>query len=70
MASVIEYRPPAVRRSAIVNGIGMLRRAFGAYVDAMEESRRRQADREIARYVGLQDNRMTDYLEREILRLL
>jgi hypothetical protein len=70
MTTVTEYRPLAVWRNAMVNGLGMLQRAFGALLDAVDESRRKQAQRVIARYAALQSNHMTDELEREIMRRL
>jgi hypothetical protein len=48
----------------------MLRRVFGALLKAMDESRQRQVEREIANYVALRGGRMTDSLEREIARRL
>jgi hypothetical protein len=35
------------------NGVGILRRVFGALLKAMEESRQKQTEREIANYVAL-----------------
>jgi hypothetical protein len=60
--------PP--RRNVAVNGIGILRRAFGALLNAMEESRQKQTEREIAKYVSSRGGRLTDELEREIERRL
>ncbi len=54
----------------IVNRIGILGCIFGAILDAMYESRQRQAEREIARFVALRGGRMTDELEREMVRRL
>ncbi len=68
LASYTGHNPP--KRSAIVNGIGVLGRIFGAILDAMHESRQRQAEREIARLVALRGGRMTDELEREIAHRL
>jgi hypothetical protein len=70
MTTVTEYRPLAVWRNAMVNGLGMLQRAFGALLDAMEDSRRKQAQRVIASYAALQSDFMTDEIEREIMRRL
>jgi hypothetical protein len=50
---------------AIEKKVGILRRIFDAILNAMHESRRRQAEREIANFVALQGGRMTDDLERE-----
>ena len=47
-------------------GVGILRRVFDALLKAMEESRQKQIEREIANYVALRGGRMTDDLEREI----
>ena len=52
------------------NRVGILRRVFGALLKAMDESRQRQVEREIANYVALRGGRMTDSLEREIARRL
>jgi len=49
-ASYVGYNP---KRNAIVNGIYILRRISGAPLEAMHESRRRQAEREIAKHVAL-----------------
>jgi uncharacterized protein (DUF1330 family) len=67
--SYADHSPP--RRNAIVNAVGILRRVISALLEAMEGSRRRQAEREIARYVALRGGgRMTDEFEREITRHL
>jgi len=58
------------KRNAIMNFVGSLRRTFSALLEAMDESRRRHAEREIARYVDLRGGRMTDEAEREIGRRL
>ena len=68
LASYVGHGPP--RRNAVVNGVGTLRRVFGALLDAVHESRRRQTERDIANYVALRGGRMTDDLEREITRRL
>ncbi len=68
LASYTGHNPP--KRSAIVNGISILQRIFGAILDAMNESRQRQAEREIARLFALRGGRMTDELEREMVRRL
>ena len=57
-------------RYAIEKKVGNLRRFFDAILDAMHESRRRQAEREIANFVARQGGRMTDDLEREMVRRL
>jgi hypothetical protein len=68
LASYVSYNPP--QRNAIAKTVGILRRIFGAILDAMHESRRRQAEREIANFVARQGGRMTDDLEREMTRRL
>jgi hypothetical protein len=69
LTSYAGYGPP--RRKAVVNGVGILRRVFGALIDAMYESRRRQTERDIANYVASRGGgRMTDDLEREITHRL
>ncbi len=62
------YNPP--KRNVIVNRVGILGRTFGAILDAMYESRQRQAEREIARFIALRGGRITDDLEREMTRRL
>jgi len=52
------------------NGVGILRRVFGALLKAMEESRQKQTEREIANYVALRGGPLTDDLEREMMRRL
>ena len=68
LASYGGYNPP--KRNAIMKGVGILRRFFQAIFDAMDESRRRQAEREIANFVARQGGRFTDDLEREMTRRL
>jgi len=60
--------PP--RRNAVVNVLDILRRAFGALLKAMEESRQKQTEREIANFVALRGGKLTDDLEREMMRRL
>ena len=57
---------PAIR--TIEKKVGILRRIFDAFLNAMHESRRRQAEREIAYLVARQGGRITDGLEREMTR--
>jgi len=64
LTSYVSYNPPA--RNATVRTVSILRRMFSAILDAMHESRRRQAEREIANFVARQGGRMTDNLEREM----
>jgi hypothetical protein len=68
VTTTIESRLPVPRQNAIVTGLGKVRRLLGALLDAMDESRQRQAERTIARYAALHGNRMTD--EREMMRRL
>ena len=60
--------PP--RRNVAVNRVGILRRAFGALLNAMEKSRQKQTEREIANFVASRDGPFTDDLEREMMRRL
>jgi hypothetical protein len=68
LASYVCYNP--LLRNVIVKKVGMLRRIFGAVLDAMHESRRGQAEREIANFFAQRGAHMTDDLEREMTRLL
>lgn len=68
LASYVGYNPP--KHNALVTAVGILGRVFSALLEAMHESRRRQAEREIARYVALRGGPMTDSLERDIARRL
>ena len=68
LPSYVVCNPP--RRSAIVNKVGILRRIFETILDAMYESCRRKAEREIASFVARRGGRMTDDLEREMARHL
>ena len=68
LISYVDYNPP--KRNVIVNGGGILRRAFSALRQATYASRQRQVEREIAKYVALRGGRITDDLEREITRRL
>jgi len=67
-ASYASYDAP--KPNVIMNFVGSLRRTFRALFEAMDESRRRHAEREISRYVDLRGGRMTDEAEREIGRHL
>jgi hypothetical protein len=62
--------PP--RRNVAHNRVGVLRRVFGALLNAMEESRQKQTEREIANFVALRGRPgpLTDDLEREMMRRL
>jgi hypothetical protein len=52
-------------------GIGILRRVVEAFLTAMEESRQKQAERELSNFVASRGgDRMTDDLEREMMRRL
>src|SRR5262249_24689480 len=68
LISYVDYNPP--KRNVIVNGGGILRRAFSALRQATYASRQRQVERAIAKYVALRGGRITDDLEREITRHL
>ena len=68
LASYVSCNAPT--RNVIAKKFGILRRIFGAILDAMHESRRRQAEREIANFVALRGGRITDDLEREMTRRL
>jgi hypothetical protein len=68
LASYVSYNAP--KRNVIAKKFGILRRIFGAILDAMHESRRRQAEREIANFVARRGGRITDDLEREMMRRL
>jgi hypothetical protein len=50
--------------------VGILRRVFGALLKAMEESRQKQTEQEIANFVALRGGPLTDDLEREMMRRL
>ena len=60
--------PP--RRNVAVNRVGILRRVFGALLNAMEKSRQKQTEREITNFVALRGGPLTDDLEREMMRRL
>jgi len=53
-----------------VNRVGILRGAFGALLNAMEKSRQKQTEREIANFVASGGGPLTDDLEREMMRRL
>jgi hypothetical protein len=50
------------RSNAVTNRAGILRRIF----DAIIESRQKQADRDIARFLARSGGRLTDDMEREM----
>ena len=60
----------ARKREALMTGVAVLRRGFQALLEAMQESRRRQAEKEIARFIVGQGRQMSDDLERRINRRL
>ena len=68
LASYVSYNPP--KRNATEKKVGNLRRFFGAILDAMHETRRRQAEREIANFVAWRGGPMSDDLERDMTRRL
>src|SRR5262249_47277784 len=57
LTSYVGYNPP--KRNAIVNGVGILRRVFAALLQAAYDSRQRQVEREIAKFVALRGGRIT-----------
>ena len=57
---------PAAARSAVVKRGGIWRRIF----DAVYESRRKHAERDIARFVGRSGGRITDDVEFQITQRL
>src|SRR5215475_6077344 len=69
LTSYVGYDSPK-HNNTIVDGVGILRRVFAALLQATYDSRQRQVEREIAKYVALRGGRMTDDLEREIARRL
>ncbi len=68
LASYGGYNPPM--RNAIMKLIAMPGRFFHLILHAMHESRRRQAEREIANFVARQGGHITDDLEREMTHRL
>jgi hypothetical protein len=56
----------STRSNAVANKAGILRRIF----DAIFESRQKQADRDIARFLARSGGRFTDDIEREITQRL
>ncbi len=54
------------KRDAVAKKTGVLRRI----IDAVLESRQRQADREIARFIARSGGRLTDDLERRLMQHL
>jgi hypothetical protein len=54
------------KRDAVAKKAGVLRRI----IDAVLESRQRQADREIARFIARSGGRLTDDLERQMTQHL
>ena len=54
------------RSNAVTNKAGILRRIF----DAIIESRQKQADRDIARFLARSGGRLTDDMEREMTQRL
>ena len=56
----------STRRNAVANKAGVLRRIF----DAAFESRQKQAERDIARFLARSGGRMTDDIEREMTQRL
>jgi hypothetical protein len=57
------------RAAPVANGVGAkLRRLAGRLTDVLEAQRRREVDREITRLLACSGGRLTDSLEREIMR--
>ena len=57
------------RAAPVANGIGAkLRRLARRLTDALAAQRQREVDREIARYLARSGGRLTDSMEREIMR--
>jgi hypothetical protein len=54
------------RRDAVASKVGILRRIF----DAIIESRQKQADRDIARFLARSGGRLTDDMERQMTQRL
>ena len=52
--------------NSVANMVGVLRRIF----DALIETRQKQADRDIARFLARSGGRLTDNMEREMTRRL
>ena len=60
--------PPAPARPAAQPEVRPRRNAFQRIVDAVGESNRRKAEREIARYIARNGGQLTDRLEHDIAR--
>jgi hypothetical protein len=58
------------KRNMVAKGIGILRLIFDAVLNAMYESCRTRAEREIANFVARRGGRITDEFEREMARHL
>jgi hypothetical protein len=56
----------SARSNAVANKAGILRRIF----DAIFESRQKQVDRDIARFLARSGGRLTDDIEREMTQRL
>ena len=57
------------RAASVANGVGAkLRRLARRLTDALDAQRRREVDREISRLLAQSGGRLTDSLEREIMR--
>ena len=68
LASYASYNSP--KHNVIVKGMRILQRIFKMIFYALHESRRRQAERELARFAARQGELMTDAVEREMTRRL
>ena len=64
------YVGDSPRRNVAVKRVGILWRVFDAFLNAMEKSRQKQTEREIANFVASRGGPFTDDLEREMMRRL
>ena len=63
------FVPPGDRAAPVANGIGAkLKRVARRLADAFDTQRQREVDREIARFMARSGGRITDSMEREIMR--
>jgi hypothetical protein len=60
----------ARKRDALMAGVAIFRNGFRALLKAIQESRRRQAEREIASFIVGRGRQMSDDLERRLNRRL
>jgi len=63
------FVPSRDRAAPVANGIGAkLKRVARRLADAFDTQRQREVDREIARFMARSGGRITDSMEREIMR--